>query len=118
MKGHKVFVNGEHIGSTTPLNIDEGNLIDVDNLGNPNEYEYYMKKGSRIYFRNAFNKLSIDFKEFGISVDYLKYGAKLIIHEQPTHNIKSSCGCSYDFLESTFGGGTRCSKCGKYNKPI
>jgi len=79
-----VFVNGQQIGLVTSVNFPADEITEYTSpgfkdLGNPNQYEYYMRRGNRIWLRNAYGKLSIEATELKQAIDGVKYGTKLIV---------------------------------------
>ena len=78
-----VFVNGKEIGVINSVNIDdvsEYTSPGFKDLGNPNQYEFYMRHKNRIWLRNAYGKLSIEADKLGEVTKDIKYGQKLIIN--------------------------------------
>lgn len=76
-----VFVNGNQIGTVTSVNLPLDSLESPNfkKAGNPNEYEYYMRRGDRMFLRNEYGKLSIEATKLKESIDGIKYGTKLIV---------------------------------------
>jgi hypothetical protein len=75
-----VMVNGESVGE-----IDLNNSVELEKETIPfnrNEYQYYMNRKGRYFFRNIWRKLSFDMNDDG-GLEYfkkLKYGDLLTVN--------------------------------------
>jgi hypothetical protein len=71
-----VYVGGELIDRLTPAEI----VTSVTHKDYPsmNEYEFYLRKGTKHYFRNHYGKIMIDTSE--LLIDDLKKGMKVLIN--------------------------------------
>jgi hypothetical protein len=47
--------------------------------GHPDQYEYYLKRGNRFFFRNSFGKVSVKATELTEPMKELKRGQKVIL---------------------------------------
>jgi hypothetical protein len=65
-----IFVSNEQIGSLTSVSFE---------IPNPNEYEYYLRRGNRVWLRNQYAKILIEANDLPTRFKGIKYGEKLIV---------------------------------------
>jgi hypothetical protein len=80
-----VFIGDKKIGLITSVEVD--GISDFTSpafkyLGDPNEYEFYLRRKNRIWLRNAYGKLSIEADNLRKDTGDIKYGQKMFIDAQ------------------------------------